>query len=76
MTKAEKRKFINDLIDGGKAAILAKLDAMPDHWDGIELRRLIGDYFDAQANWPQTGRTPYVARRRAYKNDCAVLNLP
>ena len=43
MNKAEKCKFVNDLMTGITKTVLSKIDAMPDSWDGVELREYIRD---------------------------------
>ena len=45
MNAREKRKFVGDLIGAVKRDIQAKLDKVPDEWDGHELRQLISDMF-------------------------------
>ena len=47
MTLEERRRFTVDLIGNVQADILAKLDQMPDEWDGHELRRYIAERFEA-----------------------------
>jgi hypothetical protein len=46
MTKDEKQQFIGDLIATVRASIVARIDEMPEEWDGLELRRYIADKFN------------------------------
>jgi hypothetical protein len=79
MTNEEKRAFIVELIGNVQAEILAKVEAMPDEWDGHELRRFIADKFD-QANMGllATGRVRSQGsskRMKSYRDAVLVLNL-
>lgn len=38
LNKAQKKKFITELLDGLKKQLVAAVDHMPEDWDGIELR--------------------------------------
>jgi hypothetical protein len=78
MTKAEKETFIRELIGNVQRDILAKVEAMPEEWDGHELRRFIADKFDESAM--TVGRKgfygkPYAKRTRDYRNEVLVRNL-
>lgn len=70
-----KRKFVRELVQNVQADILAKVDQMPDDWDGHELRRYVADKFNESASWPTHGKTPYARRRSSYRNTVAVFNL-
>ena len=48
MTPSERAKFIIELCDRSRDAILKCVGAMPDNWDGHELRRYIADHFEDQ----------------------------
>lgn len=41
MTKKEKAKFIRDMLNRTRDSLLAKLDNVPESWDGHELRAWI-----------------------------------
>jgi hypothetical protein len=47
MTKREQRRIVNELCAGQKRYLLERLDRVPAHWDGHELRawfRLAAEY--------------------------------
>jgi hypothetical protein len=70
MNTNDKKQFINDLMDNTKESILAKVNAMPEEWDGNELRQYIVDYAEQNA-----GRIPKGKRLRDYKNEVITRNL-
>jgi len=45
MSKKQKIKFINSIINAIKRDILSKVDKMPASWNGKELRLYIADQF-------------------------------
>lgn len=65
MTKKEKRHFIDSLILSIQQTIHARLDDIPEDWDGNELRLYIRDKFNEQAVW----RKPTRATVRKYNED-------
>jgi hypothetical protein len=66
MDKATKIEFIHQLFDGVKRSVLEAVDAMPENWDGWELRHFIADKFDRE-------RMSVDRRRKAeYNNECAI----
>ena len=78
MTKADKRKFMRELTRRVLDEALAKVAAMPDEWDGHELRRYLADKFDESAM--TVGRKgpygrDYRKRTRDYRNTVLVSNL-
>lgn len=46
MNKAEKKRFIRQLIRNVQNDLIEAVDRLPEEWDGIELRELIADRFD------------------------------
>ena len=52
-TRAGKRKFIRCFMNSVRNELLAKVPAMPEEWDGHELRWLVADKFA----WEQHHRT-------------------
>ena len=71
MTKAEQREFIASLMDSMKTTLLAKVERVPDAWDGFELRQLIADHVAENAAYITMDRK----RARAYHNTVLVQNL-
>jgi hypothetical protein len=71
MNTDEKKVFINELVDRVKSEILAKVDRMPDNWDGIELRQYISDNFKEAV----LVGTMSNGRKRDYQNDTIIHNL-
>jgi len=49
MNTQDKKIFIDELTNAVKVSILHRIDAdaIPDEWDGIELRQYIADQFNA-----------------------------
>lgn len=72
MKKEEKRRFIEDLLDSVKKSILAKVDKMPDEWDGKELRWYIVDYVNLEVEWERDKRS---SRYKEYQNTCIIKNF-
>jgi len=73
MTKREKIKFIRDLTGSIQKEILGKVDAMPEHWDGHQIRQFIADK-TADLVWSNYLRSDKKAMR-AYKNEVITRNL-
>ena len=71
MTKFERARFIADLMDSMKSAILNKSECMPDDWDGFELRQYIQDFVTENAIFRPMDRK----RAKAYRNTVLVNNL-
>ena len=73
MNLVEKDKFIHDLVDNVKKEVLAKVDKLPENWDGIELRWFVREHFD-QIVWG--GFTDKRTKRfKDYMNTVLVDNL-
>jgi hypothetical protein len=72
MTKADKRRFIRSLVDSIRREALAKVDLMPEDWDGHELRQYLADKFAFE-----TTRMLRENRRRwrNYRNTVASTSL-
>lgn len=77
MNAAEKQLFIAMLCNRVRDSIIAKIERMPEEWDGHELRRLIADTFEHEAWTVRKGsRDPAYRRRyRKYVNIRGVENL-
>lgn len=48
MTTTEKIEFISSLTSAIAEDLIDKVDTLPEEWDGIELRELLADKFDAE----------------------------
>ena len=82
MTAAEKSVFITDLIRSTEKTVLEAVSAMPDNWDGIELREYIADKFaDSTSNylhtrfWHPTQRKEFRKRSKDYENEIITNRL-
>jgi hypothetical protein len=73
MTKADKIKFIEDIYNSSKEAMLKKIDKIPDNWDGHELRWLATEDFNKQINFLQVDKRS--KRYKDYENFCLCNNL-
>lgn len=71
MTKFERARFITDLMDSMKSAILNKSERMPEDWDGFELRQYIQDFVTENAIFRPMDRK----RANNYRNTVLVNNL-
>jgi hypothetical protein len=73
MTKREKIKFVRDLMGSIQKLVISKVDAMPEEWDGHQLRQYIADKTAEQA------QSLYLRNDRkalkSYKNEVLVRNL-
>lgn len=74
MTKQEKKRFVRDLMKSLTLDILSKVDAMPDDWDGHELRMYIAERVDNEANYLRRDKG-MRKRLRDYRNAVIVNNL-
>ncbi len=81
MNKAQKKQFIRDLIANVERDVLAKVEEMPEAWDGIEIREYITSKFADSTylfTWSRSRKREGLAsvqRARNYNNDVIVLNL-
>lgn len=66
MTRNEKQAFVLELMQGITRSVEGKLDAMPEEWNGIELRQYLADVM-ARNTYPMDR-----ARARAYRNTITV----
>ncbi len=73
MTKEEKIKFVNGIIDNVKEEILNKVDKMPENWDGIELRFYVKDCFSTIV-WSDVANKR-KKRYKDYANYCIINDL-
>jgi hypothetical protein len=70
MDQADKKKFIANLCDSVRDELVAKVEDMPDNWDGHELRQLIASKFNREAFDLIRGK-----RGRAFRNEILTRNL-
>ena len=71
LTKEEKIKFIEDILDTMRGSLLGKVDKMPEEWDGFEIHRLIADYAEEEIAYLDIGKS----RLRDYENARIVRNI-
>ena len=71
MTKTEKKRFMKELTKNTLNAMIAKIDNIPEEWDGHELRELFSDH----AQQSSYSLRQQKARYRNYKNETLVRNL-
>jgi len=74
-TKDDKIAFIEALCDAIKRETIARVDAMPATWDGLELREYLADEFDRarhMSNKFNNRNGAFKARLRDYKNDVLI----
>lgn len=69
--QAEKKMFIEDVLEGLKLQLVADIDKMPDEWDGWEMRQHIVDKTQEQVGYMRMNNK----RMAEYKNDKLILNL-
>jgi hypothetical protein len=72
MKASEKRKFIRSFVGSIQKEALSKVAAMPEDWDGIELRVYLADKFGWEAQGGAVKRLMTRRRREDYRN--AVYN--
>lgn len=70
-TKAEKRRFVRELVGSVRRDLLKQIERVPESWDGIELRQYIADTFQAHAYLLQRDKRRY----RDYQNEKLVRNI-
>ena len=74
MTKQDKKKFVRDLMKSLTLDIINKVEAMPDEWDGHELRMYIAERVDNEANYLRRDKG-MRKRLREYRHAVIVHNL-
>lgn len=69
----EKKKLLSDIFDNMKRDALAKVNNMPEDWDGHELRSYVAE----KAAWEVTHpmRDKRSARAKAFRNEMITRNL-
>jgi len=73
MNAADKKEFINDFCNAMRDAALSKADAMPDEWDGHELRLYLAEKFQFEVSTSM--RDKRQQRAKNYTNAVITLNL-
>ena len=71
MTTNEQIRFVRELCKTVADEVVVSLrdKAVPDTWDGHELRMLLADRFERSASMSIIKREPRSARARAYRNE-------
>lgn len=73
MTKADKKKFIKSLTNSVRDAVLARVDRIPENWDGLELREYLAEEFARECVLSRPSRSgDFKSRLRDYRNDIAT----
>lgn len=72
MNQREKIRFVKELADEITHKILIEIvtGGIPEEWDGIELRWLLAQRFNANWVMPEARK-----RKREFNNTCLVNNL-
>lgn len=70
MRKRDKKRFISEMCRGLRIDMLARVDHMPEDWDGHELRELLADLAREYYATPLKG-----SRKREYNNARLVQNI-
>ena len=74
MTRDDQAAFIKSLCDSVRDHALGKLSAMPEGWDGMELREYLADQFDRERHMSRR-KADYRRRLRDYRSDVATRPL-
>lgn len=69
--RKEQRRIIKEALKDAGERALAKLDRMPEEWDGFELRWLLAECIDRKVKHPDHKR-----RRIAFDIECLNRDLP
>jgi hypothetical protein len=72
MSKERQAEFVAELIDNIRDTLLARIDRVPENWDGHELRLWVSENFKELA---VMGFAMKGTRLTEYRNDRLVLNL-
>lgn len=80
MTREDQVDFVRDLTDTVRTRIVKRIAEgdVPEHWDGLELRRYIADCFEEATLDLRRGVVRYrgqTKRLRAYRNDVLINGL-
>ena len=71
MERQEQKRFIVEICNGMKKALLVKVHDIPENWDGFELRQWVKDFVECNYCYAKMSRY----RKREYNNDVIVKNL-
>lgn len=69
--RKEQRRIIKEALKDAGDRVLAKLDRMPEEWDGFEIRWLLSAAIDHAVFHPE-----HKKRRREFNNQCLIKDLP
>lgn len=68
----KKREFIERHCNELRDYAIERVEAMPDSWDGLELREYLADLFDKERFMQENRarKTEYRTRIRDYMSEC------
>ena len=69
MNRQEQKEFVESICESLKNSLLKKVADVPENWDGIALRRRVGDYYES--HYKEVG-TLSGARKKDYKNELSI----
>lgn len=74
LSAKDKEQFVIELMASAMNSIVDKIGAMPEEWDGIELRWYINDHVQEKVGSFKNDRY-YAQRYKEYRNEVLVRNL-
>lgn len=77
MTRDEQKVFIAGLMDSVKRSMFQGIErgAVPEDWDGHELRQWLADRFEQSADMSSQMKNKRGGRRKEYERVIIVNNL-
>jgi len=73
MSRAEQKRFIQELMESVQRSMLEELHKVPEDWDGFELRWWLEYCFERCS--PHRRWSDRKKRYKAFKNEIIVSNL-
>ncbi len=73
MHREDQTRIVEEMCKGLRETMLAKLDKVPERWEGMELRALLAD--TARENFVIGRRDRRLGMWKDYENDRLVLNI-
>lgn len=71
MIKSKQRKLVKDILRDLRYNLVMKSADLPENWDGREIRRWVGDYYDM--NYRNVGELT-GSRKKDYDNEIITNN--